>query len=61
MLSYDVRSHQPCRCSTRRSATTSPERPQTFPDREALVECATGRRWTYARVLRSDPPDRHRR
>ena len=21
---------------------------QTFPDREALVECATGRRWTYA-------------
>ena len=20
----------------------------TFPDREALVECATGRRWTYA-------------
>ena len=22
----------------------------TFPDREALVECATGRRWTYAEL-----------
>ena len=39
------------RCSRRRSAPTS-SAPSRHGDNEALVECATGRRWTYARVRR---------
>ena len=41
------------RCSATRSATTSTARSPRQPDREALVDVPSGRRWTYAQ-LRAD-------
>ena len=38
------------RCSRRRSAPTSSGSSAAHGDREALVEVATGRRWTYAEL-----------